>query len=587
MLVEEVKISSVVRRLFTNKVVEILGEILQNSQRAKADKIEFTVGADQTLVVITDNGNGLSEAKGTPDQFLSLVTVAGSFYSDKTVSQDQKPMGIGFFSLLANQSVKRVEIHSNGLCLNLPVESVWEEPTFWQNNNWQKNITASSFKKGFKIVVSCDSVFAEEMVKELKEQGSLYKSPVTRGYAEYFRLFLNNEEIIIKPFDRTELFSKVLIETTFEGAELLIGLPTASYGFETSALVNWFGQLIKLTLPNQLAFYLNVKSGTPLTPKSPTRQGFVNDDKYLSLTSHITTLLREFVLDQNNRQHITKALLNKLYQHDSKWMRENCPYFVGAKLERAALPDSYEDFELFTEEVLAYADQDLVINPGLTVLIGEEEYELEHGISTFAGTLNKYAQEQGFGNCYIFRTGNSSKANPCQLYWRIGEPNEPKIDFFYDKGSFALASEADEIGKLNWIPISEKENVYGFEYCENWHIGSIENLFVGVENNLKAKNQFISNEVWDAWSGENDEASYDEMREEFKNSITHYQQLLMQDSINEESINLYQIGQQCKLEEGETITNIKILADGVEITTSAERIITKVWLNNCLEKINI
>lgn len=156
MLVEEIKLSSVVRRLFTNKVVEILGEILQNSQRAKADKIEFTVGADQTLVVITDNGNGLSEAKGTPDQFLSLVTVAGSFYSDETVSQDQKPMGIGFFSLLANQSVKRVEIHSNGLCLNLPVESVWEEPTFWQNNNWHKNITASSFKKGFKIVVSCD-----------------------------------------------------------------------------------------------------------------------------------------------------------------------------------------------------------------------------------------------------------------------------------------------------------------------------------------------------------------------------------------------------------------------------------------------
>jgi DNA mismatch repair ATPase MutL len=50
-------VRSSIRRLFTGEISEILGELLQNSQRARATDV--TITTHETGFTYTDNGHGL------------------------------------------------------------------------------------------------------------------------------------------------------------------------------------------------------------------------------------------------------------------------------------------------------------------------------------------------------------------------------------------------------------------------------------------------------------------------------------------------------------------------------------------------
>src|SRR5260370_35181329 len=102
MVNEELLFSSIVKRLFTGNVREIVEELLQNAQRAGATCVDVTFPQEDTCLMI-DNGHGL--VNGIED-LRAMLVLAESSYQDRTVFENQSPMGIGLYSLIAHDEVR-------------------------------------------------------------------------------------------------------------------------------------------------------------------------------------------------------------------------------------------------------------------------------------------------------------------------------------------------------------------------------------------------------------------------------------------------------------------------------------------------
>lgn len=55
LIVNEKRLPATVKRLFKNSVPEIVGELLQNSQRAGAKEIHFTLDREAKKIVVRDD----------------------------------------------------------------------------------------------------------------------------------------------------------------------------------------------------------------------------------------------------------------------------------------------------------------------------------------------------------------------------------------------------------------------------------------------------------------------------------------------------------------------------------------------------
>lgn len=98
-----------VSRLYSAALDDILNELLQNSRRANASRIELTVSeiAGQQFLTIADDGDGVT----TPDLLLSL----GESQWQKEAVRAEDPAGMGFFSL----ALRSVEVRSHDWCMQL------------------------------------------------------------------------------------------------------------------------------------------------------------------------------------------------------------------------------------------------------------------------------------------------------------------------------------------------------------------------------------------------------------------------------------------------------------------------------------
>lgn len=99
--------------VFADKT-KVLSELIQNSRRAGASAIHFTM--DGTTLVIEDNGSGIED-------FQKLLTNSESGWSDQTC-QSEGAFGMGWLSTLF--SAKQVQIESRGQKCLLDTQSVIE-----------------------------------------------------------------------------------------------------------------------------------------------------------------------------------------------------------------------------------------------------------------------------------------------------------------------------------------------------------------------------------------------------------------------------------------------------------------------------
>ena len=98
--VDSSQLVNTLRHAFTKRS-NVLGELMQNSRRAKASKIAFTL--DGQNLTIEDDGCGI-------DNFSELLTVASSGWDLETMNQES-PFGLGF--LAAIYSCTHIRIESN------------------------------------------------------------------------------------------------------------------------------------------------------------------------------------------------------------------------------------------------------------------------------------------------------------------------------------------------------------------------------------------------------------------------------------------------------------------------------------------
>ena len=133
-MVNEDRLLRVVKRLFTGSIKEVLGELLQNSQRAGSKNVRFTISDD--AIVMADDGTGL--IGGGADKFASLMRIAESSYERAEVAE-QDPMGVGLFSLFALEGISEVVLNSGGFSLAVDTNRLWNEDGYWQA--WRSRVS--------------------------------------------------------------------------------------------------------------------------------------------------------------------------------------------------------------------------------------------------------------------------------------------------------------------------------------------------------------------------------------------------------------------------------------------------------------
>lgn len=93
--------------VFTDKK-KVLSELIQNSRRAGATEIQFSMSDD--ILTITDNGKGI-------DNFQKLLTCAESGWSEGTM-ESENPFGMGWLSTLYSADQVIVDSHGQRCCLD-------------------------------------------------------------------------------------------------------------------------------------------------------------------------------------------------------------------------------------------------------------------------------------------------------------------------------------------------------------------------------------------------------------------------------------------------------------------------------------
>jgi hypothetical protein len=97
--------------LFSNSPKTIMAELLQNSRRAGATRVEVDSDAEHLTISVTDNGCGMGE-----EELRTLMSLTGSGWSDEVMQE--MPAGMGFLSLSSRGKVV-VNTWRSGVCLSM------------------------------------------------------------------------------------------------------------------------------------------------------------------------------------------------------------------------------------------------------------------------------------------------------------------------------------------------------------------------------------------------------------------------------------------------------------------------------------
>ncbi|MBA3822490.1 MAG: hypothetical protein H0X24_01145 [Ktedonobacterales bacterium] len=164
-MVAPTQIRRSIRRLFPNTPTVILGEILQNSQRAGAHHVDFVM--TPSGFQCWDDGHGLQDGV---QGFHALLQMGRSHFLDPH-TEDQDPMGLGIHAILACADISAVTFASHGLRLPIVTERWWEEQPYY--STWFERMEVEeSPTRGFFIEVAGTPAFRDQVRSLLGECGS-------------------------------------------------------------------------------------------------------------------------------------------------------------------------------------------------------------------------------------------------------------------------------------------------------------------------------------------------------------------------------------------------------------------------------
>lgn len=109
---QENLVKTLMRNAFSNHHT-VLGELMQNARRANASRVEFFYDADRQILMIRDDGQGVTS-------FQKLLEMAETGWDDSIV-KEEKPFGTGFFSAI--YAASHILVDSNGYHMWIDTES--------------------------------------------------------------------------------------------------------------------------------------------------------------------------------------------------------------------------------------------------------------------------------------------------------------------------------------------------------------------------------------------------------------------------------------------------------------------------------
>lgn len=499
---------SVVRRLFTNKLPEAIGELLQNAQRAGAKNIYITT--HETGFRFQDDGHGLRDTTA----FHTLLQIAATHYDDPTVESNQDPMGVGVHAMLAHTSIKSITFCSGILRLTIDTHQWWTDEVY--ASTWAERMEYHPESvQGLSIKVTCTSELVCELRLLFNKHQNYYYTP---------QIWID-EKKIIPLLPQWAQLDHVLVRTKFEGNTLIIGYKSriGIWGGGLSC-INWYGQLIKTSLnAGGLCFYLHVTSGRPVNPVAPTRVSLIQDEALNILYRFIGQELSNYLFDPLNEAFIQPSWVHDYYLFAPSDAEQVSPYFVARKWPNGMKVESVDD--MGPEEnliLLRYTDQPRIINSEIMIQHGSDNkgQVYRYGIPSFIPMI---------GTSYECLCGNRDRLTIQTIWWN---PGDRRADSFNEPGIWGLSTNANppEI----WSEVT-RAPVYGFNDADCWEVGAVD-FMVGCTDPLA----FYRHEAWAGFDQHHEDHSYDEICESYDESRMVYIRQLMGNCISPDC-NLFDI----------------------------------------------
>lgn len=511
LIVNEKRLPATIKRLFKNSVSEIVGELLQNAQRAGASEIHFNLDREAQTIIVRDDGSGIFS---DTESWSRVLRMADSFYSNVQVEANQKPMGVGLLSLFALDAVKSVSISSLGKKATVQTDLLWESEDYWAT--WTDLITdAPETISGFELTVKYEEPeatfsynrLAHKFEYALTKFGDSGGFAPPRGYQDFLKIFLDGKAVdTTLPAECAPEGCDLLYDGFYENNRLRIGQSANPY--RTYAFVVWYGQIIKLK--SEIPFLLEVAGGSPVTPFAPTRASLVDDRKLENLRRFVEDAVFAAVADESVARKIKPAFVKRLYAAYSARAKKELSVCVVREVSYPPdrIIESYADYrDLGTEKVLSHRE----------IETGEIEI-FDSGVSVSASSLRQMPNHFGFspslppsakkaesaseetfaeeksadewteagegaesfaaavgGTIRFLVAGNSAKLPLKKIYWKPGAALE---SIFARAGEFtAVSVDADPVESDFRVVTGQ---VFVFEYTGNFDIEETEGLCVGL-----------------------------------------------------------------------------------------------------------
>jgi hypothetical protein len=492
-LINTDRVRSSIRRLFQNDIAECLSELFQNSQRARARKVEIVTCKEG--FTYRDDGHGLLEGV---EGFHTLLKIAESNFDNETIT-DQDPMGLGIHALLAHDAIRQVTFASGGYRLSLDTKRWWSDRDYY--THWFKQLEELAEPvKGFEVIVVADAKLVQQLKQVFTNSTYPYrKTGPAEGYEGYLEITLNSAKIDTR-LPHWARIEQPLIKTSYQGSRLTIGFD-CEYGSRKSS-VNWYGQIIEVDFHSGFKFHLDVRSGRPVNPLSPTRRGLIKDAAYEALIRFVKDEIFRFAFDTNNRAQVKPAYVAACFHMDGERARRESPYIVAAELLPLDNPSSLEDLDCKGDnELFTYNRVPRLLVEGVTVLDQEgQKQEDEHGLSSFIKLV---------GKCYVLKHGDTTRLKVESLWWK---PGKHVREFFHEPGVWGVG--VGEHQPAVWHPIEQEEPVFSFNDASNWEVDAVD-WTVGTTDIVA----FLRNESWAGFDQESDEHNYEELQASYEESI--------------------------------------------------------------------
>jgi hypothetical protein len=491
-MVNEQRVRSSIKRIFSNSVKEVLGEIFQNSQRAGATCVRLRT--TESGFTITDDGEGVRGIQG----FHALLKIAESQYAEAAVEQDQRPMGVGLHSLLSFDRVQRVTFTSHELELEIETARWFEDERYYRT--WFKRLRRACVNcQGLRITVECQESMVRKLKEALQPKNSYREISPAQGYDGILKIELDDQPVETG-LPRWAQVKTVIVETTYLGSRMVIGIGDGS-NFMCST-VSWFGQLIPFDFSNDFMIHLEVRDGHPVEPRSPVREGLIENESYQRMIEFAKDALFSYLFAPENRAEVKASWVMGYYRLDRERALLEAPYYVAKPRLALDQPGSVEETDLTGDpEIFLYdaPEQPLLLHDAVVLLQNDEASEHDYGLSSFVKLLP---------TAYHLECGDPLRLPIATLYWRPG----PATRFFFcEPGEFGLSFTDDE--PTEYLPVTA-DHVFVFRQSANWDVED-------AEFTASATDQvnFIYTLSWAAFCYEHDEASSDELEDSFEKSI--------------------------------------------------------------------